>query len=139
MNWIDVRNRDESGGVALGDCRVSRLLFVVDMVLLSSSEKGLQHARDRFDAECSDARMKISVAKTETLLLSRRPGQCILHVDGVPRKRVEKFEYLGVVFTSDSRQDIELDTIIAAAEALMRQLQRSLLLRLIIISFIIFY
>ncbi|CAM1326521.1 Uncharacterised protein r2_g3556 [Pycnogonum litorale] len=73
--------------------------------------------------------MKISVAKTETLLLSRRPGQCTLHVSGVPLKRVEKFKYLGVVFTNDGRQDIELDARIAAAEAVMRQLQRSVLLR----------
>ncbi|CAM1293788.1 Uncharacterised protein r2_g303 [Pycnogonum litorale] len=73
--------------------------------------------------------MEISVSKTETLLLSRRPGQCTLHVSGVPLKQVEKFKYLGVVFTSDGRQDIELDTRIAAAGAVMRQLQRSVLLR----------
>ncbi|CAM1302115.1 Uncharacterised protein r2_g1194 [Pycnogonum litorale] len=75
------------------------------------------------------AGMKIGVAKTETLLLSRRPGQCTRNVSGVPLKQVEKFEYLGVVFTSDGRQDIELDTRIAAAGAVMRQLQRSVLLR----------
>ncbi|CAM1310869.1 Uncharacterised protein r2_g2116 [Pycnogonum litorale] len=73
--------------------------------------------------------MKISVTKTEILLLSRRPGQCALHVSEVPPKRVEKFEYLGVVFTSDGGHDVELDTRIAAAGAVMRQLQRSVLLR----------
>ncbi|CAM1306692.1 Uncharacterised protein r2_g1655 [Pycnogonum litorale] len=74
--------------------------------------------------------MKISVEKTETLLLSRRPGQCTQHVSGIPPKRVEKFEYLGVaVFTSDGRRGIELDTRIAAAGAVMHQLQRSVLLR----------
>ncbi|CAM1291121.1 Uncharacterised protein r2_g15 [Pycnogonum litorale] len=72
--------------------------------------------------------MKISVEKTKTLLLSRRPGQCTLHVSGVPLKRV-KFKYLRVVFTSDGRQDIEMDTRIAAAGAVMHQLQRSVLLR----------
>ncbi|CAM1329864.1 Uncharacterised protein r2_g3900 [Pycnogonum litorale] len=73
--------------------------------------------------------MNISVAKTETLLLSRRPGQCTLYVSGVPLKQVEKFKYRGVVFTNDGRQDIELDTRIAAAGAVIRQLQRSVLLR----------
>ncbi|CAM1304234.1 Uncharacterised protein r2_g1417 [Pycnogonum litorale] len=58
-------------------------------------------------------------------LLSTRPGQCTLRVSGVPLKRVEKFEYLGVIFTSDGRRDIELDTRIAAIGAVMRQLQRS--------------
>ncbi|CAM1296041.1 Uncharacterised protein r2_g532 [Pycnogonum litorale] len=64
--------------------------------------------------------MKISVAKTETLLLSRRPMQCTLHVSGVPLKQVETFKYLGVVFTSDGRRDIELDTRIAAAGAVIQ-------------------
>ncbi|CAM1303604.1 Uncharacterised protein r2_g1338 [Pycnogonum litorale] len=74
--------------------------------------------------------MKISVIKIETLLLSRRPRQYALHVNGVSLKQVEKFEYLGVVvFTSDGRRDIELDTRIAAAGPVMRQLQRSVLLR----------
>ncbi|CAM1320037.1 Uncharacterised protein r2_g2845 [Pycnogonum litorale] len=73
--------------------------------------------------------MKISVAKTETLLLSRRPGQCTLRVSGVPLKQMEKFKYLGVVFTSDGRQDIELDIRIAAAGAVMCQLRRSVQLR----------
>ncbi|CAM1310133.1 Uncharacterised protein r2_g2038 [Pycnogonum litorale] len=73
--------------------------------------------------------MTIGVAKTEILLLSRRPGQCTLQVSGVPLKQVEKFKYLGVVFKSDGRQDIELDTRIAAAGAVKRQLQRSVLLR----------
>ncbi|CAM1305178.1 Uncharacterised protein r2_g1492 [Pycnogonum litorale] len=86
MNWIDVRSRDECGrGVASGECRIRRLVIADDMVLLSSSEEGLHHAIDRFDAECSDAGMKIGVAKNETLLLSRRPGQCTLRVSGVRR------------------------------------------------------
>ncbi|CAM1325865.1 Uncharacterised protein r2_g3477 [Pycnogonum litorale] len=64
--------------------------------------------------------MNISVAKTKTLLFSRRPEQCTLHFSRTPLKRVEKFKYLGVVFTSDGRRDIELDTRIAAAGAVMR-------------------
>ncbi|CAM1296180.1 Uncharacterised protein r2_g546 [Pycnogonum litorale] len=72
---------------------------------------------------------KISVANTETLLLSRRPGRCAMHVNGVPLERVEKFKYLGVVFTSDGRRDIKLDSRIAAAGAVLRQLQRPVLLR----------
>ncbi|CAM1318949.1 Uncharacterised protein r2_g2710 [Pycnogonum litorale] len=73
--------------------------------------------------------MKISAAKIETLLLSRRPGQCTLHVSGVPPERVEKFEYHGVVFTSHGGRDIELDPGIAAAGAVMSRMRRSVLPR----------
>ena len=40
-------------------------------------------------------------------------------------KRAEKFKYLGVAFTSDGRQDEELDTRIGKASAVMRALHYS--------------
>ena len=63
--------------------------------------------------------MKISTAKTEVLHLSRNPGQCVLHVNGPTLKQVKKFKYLGVAFTSEGRQDEELDTRIGKASTVM--------------------
>ena len=54
--------------------------------------------------------------------LSRNPDQCVLQVNGATLKQVEKFKYLGVAFTSDGRQDEELDTRISKASAVMRAL-----------------
>ena len=42
--------------------------------------------------------------------LSRNPDQCVLQVNGAKLKQLEKFKYLEVAFTSDRRQDKELDT-----------------------------
>ena len=66
--------------------------------------------------------MKISTAKTEVPLLhlSRNPDQCVLQVNRATLKQVEKFKYLGVAFTSDRKQDEELDTQIGKASAVMR-------------------
>ena len=50
------------------------------------------------------------MAKTEVLHLLRNPDQCVLQVNGVTLKQVEHFKYLLVAFTSDGRQDEELDT-----------------------------
>jgi len=63
-----------------------------------------------FAAACDNAGMKISTSKTEVLHLSINPDQCSLQVSGVSLKQVEKFKYLGIVFTSDGRQDEELNT-----------------------------
>ena len=128
MDWIDRHSRGAEC-VTIGDCSVDRLLFADDLVLLSSSKDDLQRALDRFAAMCEVAGMRISVAKTEALLLSRQPAQCILHVSGVPLKQVEKFKYLGVAFASDGRQDVELDTRIAAASAVRRELWRSVVMK----------
>ena len=74
-------------------------------------------------------RMKISTAKTEVLHLSRNPDQCVLQVNGATLKQVEKFKYLGVAFTSDGRQDEELDTRIGKASAVMRALHYSVVMK----------
>ena len=44
----------------------------------------------------------------------------MLQVNGATLKQVEKYKYLGVAFTSDGRQDEELDTRIGKAGAVMR-------------------
>ena len=63
------------------------------------------------------------------MCLSRQPKQCSLQIDGVPLKQSEKFKYLGVSFTSDGRQNSELDIRIGKASAVMRQLHRSVVLK----------
>ena len=44
-------------------------------------------------------------------------------------KQVEKFKYLGVAFTSDGKQDEELDTQIDKASAVMRALHYSVVVK----------
>ena len=53
----------------------------------------------------------------------------MLQVNGATLKQVEKFQYLGVAFTSDGRQDEELDTRIGMASAVMRALHYSVVMK----------
>ena len=110
-------------------CKISRLLLVDALVLLSSTECGLQRAINSFADACNTAGMKISTAKTEVLHLSRNPDQCVLQVNGATLKQVEKFKYLGVAFTRDGRQDEELHTQISKASAVMRALHYSVAMK----------
>ena len=128
MNWIDKCNQADECAT-IGNCKISRLLFADDLVLLSSTESGLQRALNSFADACNTAGMKISTAKTEVLHLSRNPDQCVLQVNGATLKQVEKFRYLGVAFTSDGRQDEELDTRIGKASAVMRALHYSVVMK----------
>jgi hypothetical protein len=104
MDRIARRSQGEEC-VMIGDVRVKSLLFADDLVLLASSESDLQRALERFAAECVVAGMRISTSKTESLVVSRSPVQCALHVSGASLKQVEKFKYLGVVFTSYGNRD----------------------------------
>ena len=109
MNWIDKCSQADEC-TTIGNRKISRLLFAEDLVLLFSTESGLQHALNSFTDAYGIARMKISMAKTEVLHLLRNPDQCVLQVNGATLKQIGKFKNLGVEFTSDERQDVELDT-----------------------------
>ena len=50
-------------------------------------------------------------------------------MNGATLKQVEKFKYLGVAFTSDGKQDEELDTRIGKACAVMRALHYSVVMK----------
>ena len=128
MNWID-KCSQANDCAAIENCKISRLLFADDLVLLSSAKSGLQRALNSFAGACNTAGINISTAKTEVLHLSRNPDQCVLQVNGATLKQVEKFKYFGVAFTSDGRQDEELDTRIGKANAVMRALHYSIVMK----------
>ena len=47
MNWIDKCSRSDECAT-IGNCKISRLLFANDLILLSSTESGLQHTLNSF-------------------------------------------------------------------------------------------
>ena len=64
MNWMDkLSGTDEC--VTIGSSKISWLLFADDLVLLASSESGLQHSLNNFAAACDIAGIKISTSKTK--------------------------------------------------------------------------
>ena len=84
----------------------------VSLVLLSSTEAGLQRALNSFSDAYDTAEMK-NVNKhgqTEVVHFSRNLDQCLMQVNGATLKQIEKIKYLGVPFTNDGRQDKKLDT-----------------------------
>ena len=117
------------GWATIWNCKINRLLFANNLVLLFFTESGFQRALNFFADACDSAVMKISNAKTEVLHFSRNPDLCSFQVNGAALKQVEKFRYLGVAFASDGRQDEELDTRIGKASAAMRALRYSVVMK----------
>ena len=113
----------------IGNFKISRLLFSDDLVLLSSTESGIQRALNSFADASNTAGIKISTAKTEVLHLSRNPDHSVLQVSGGTLKQVEKFKYLGIAFTSDAKQDEGLVARIGKASAIMQALHCSVVMK----------
>ena len=120
MNWIDSNGRVDEGVTVEGEGSTSCL------VLLASSEQSIRHrhAHDQYSSACDRVGMKFSTKKTEVLCLSRTPRQCMLQVRGNTLQQV-KLKYLGEVFTSDGRENKEIDRWIGKANAALRELYRS--------------
>ena len=66
INWIDKCSQSDEY-VTIGNCKISRLLFADDLVLLSLTESGLQRALNSFAYACDTARIIIRTAKTKVL------------------------------------------------------------------------
>ena len=66
---------------------------------------------------------------SEVLHVSRNPDQSLLKVNGATLNQVQKFKYFGVAFTSDLRQDEELDIRIGKAKAVMRALHHTVVMK----------
>ncbi|KAK3528856.1 hypothetical protein QTP70_011737 [Hemibagrus guttatus] len=101
-----------------------------DVVLLAPSSLDLQHALGRFAAECEAAGMRVSISKSEAMVLDRKKVACTLQVGGEVLPQVEQFKYLGVLFTSEGRMDREIDRRIGAAAAVMRSMYRSVVVKM---------
>ena len=110
-------------------CNVRRLLFADDLALLSSNKNNLLYALDQFSDACLDAEVKITTAKTEIMYLSKHHVQCSFQTNGATLKQMEKFKYLGVILSSNGKQDRKLDRLIGKASAVMRQLYRLIVLK----------
>jgi len=65
-----------------GTCRINRLAFADNLVLLAFSEQSLPHVFDRFSAACDQVGMKAITKKADALCLCRNPSQWALYVSG---------------------------------------------------------
>ena len=128
MDRISRRSR-VGEGVEFGGGRITSLLFADDVVLLAASNRDLQLSLGRFAAECEAAGMKISTSKSEAMVLSRKRVGCPLRVGEEALPQVEEFKYLGILFTSEGRMEREMDRRIGAASAVMRTLNRSVVVK----------
>ena len=74
--------------------------------------------------------MKTSTKITEVFSLSKNPIRWRQHVNSNTLQQAEKFKYLGVVFTSDGRQNKEIDARIGKANVVLRELHSSVVTQL---------
>ena len=101
---------------------IRELLFADDQSLISEDHDALQDHTSRLNTSCKNANMKISIAKTEAMNISRDPKTLVIDIDGHPIKQVNEFKYLGSMFSSDGKIDREIETRIQKANKVTYQI-----------------
>jgi len=101
---------------------LNEMLFADDQSLAHETEEQLQVHTDRLNTRCEELNMKISISKTESMKVSRTPGNLNISIDGTPLKQVSEFKYLGSIFSADGRLNREIETRVQKANSVTYQL-----------------
>ena len=90
-------------GVDIGVLKLFLLLYADDIVIFSESEKGLQTGLDILYAFCQSWKLKVNIQKTKVMVFRKGgfpPQNLRFMYDGQNLEIVNKFVYLGIVFTT---------------------------------------
>ena len=111
---------DVSGiGVTVSGRRISNLRYADDIVLMAESQEELQELVDSVNNKGKEYGLKINSGKTKVMTFSKAGDlSCQLTVDGTLIEYVDRFVYLGAVFSAnmDGRNTIRTRAGIAKSK-----------------------
>jgi len=93
-----------AAGVQVQHLKLTDLVYADDICLLASSPQHLQALIDALVSYCATLHIKISVAKTKGMVVSKSlarsptPAAIVFTCNGLPVERVDTFKYLGLHF-----------------------------------------
>mgnify|MGYP003416914146 FL=1 len=101
-------------GVKVGGQLVKAIRFADDQAMLASSNAGLQRIMNRLNETSGEYGMKINIAKTKVMRISRTGGKSVdITVNGVKLEQVKQYCYLGSMIAEDCKCQIEIRRRIA--------------------------
>ncbi|XP_043499674.1 uncharacterized protein LOC122522555 [Polistes fuscatus] len=95
-------------GFKLGKEKRKIICYADNAVIMSEDEDYLQRMLYKFEKTVGKLNMTISVQKTESLTISKEPRRCKLAVYNKSVNQVMRFEYLGVIITSNRNLEEEV-------------------------------
>ena len=94
--------QDEDDPVMLGNIPINCLLYADDVVLLSSSEVGLQNCLNKLYRFSESIGLSVNLKKTNILTFSKggRKSKYTFTYNNIKIKHVSSYKYLGILFSS---------------------------------------
>ena len=123
-----MRSIDDMGGIKIGGNVINNLRYADDTVIIAESGNQLQQLMDTVVEESEAKGLFLNSAKSFTMVFSKsemRPT-CKITVHGNPLEQVDRFVYLGSVFTSDGRCEQDIRQRVAIAKSAFTSLEKIL-------------
>ena len=93
---------EEDDQVSLDSISFSCLLYADDLLLLSTTEAGLQRCLNKLSLYCCDNGLTVNLKKTQIITFSKsgRKSNCNILFNNVYIEEVQSYKYLGVLFSA---------------------------------------
>ena len=117
------------GGVTVGNCRISILLYADDMVVMSNTRQGLQQSLDTMCQYFTRWKLKVNIGKSNVLVCKARgaPGpNDVWFYDGDNLAVCDAYNYLGITLTGKGITNKSLDVLANQAKKSLAGLQTNL-------------
>jgi DNA-binding protein YbaB len=106
--------------VELGSCHLNSLSWADDLVIMSTSKKGLQKCMDKLSEYCEKWNLHVNVKKTMIMVLSKGNSTCNdIHLNGEFLECVRHYKYLGIIISNNGNiKKMEEDRVQKAKKAM---------------------
>ena len=105
---------------------LNELLFADDQSQTHESKERYKKHTSSLNSTCEEYDLKISVNKTETMKVSRTPGNLNIKINDTNLKQVKELKYLGSIFTEDGRLNRKIENRTQKANNVSYQLAKLL-------------
>ena len=125
---IILRAIETMDGFSLGGRNINNVRYADDTVLVADSVEKLQDLVNTVNVASEEKGLRINRGKTECMVVSKRneSPDCLVTLQQEPVKKVEQFQYLGSVLTSDARCTTEIKRRIGIAKTAFRKMKNLL-------------
>ena len=102
------------------------LMYADDIVILSQSGKGLQHALDALGLYCKNWKLTVNIKKTKVVVFNSRVSSTAdFRIMGKIIERTTSYTYLGIIFTCSGKFTRAMETLKIKAKKVWFALSRS--------------
>ena len=125
---VIMKEIDMMDGFSVGGRNLNNVRYADDTVIIADSAEKLQELVNAVNEASEEKGLRINRAKTECMVVSKRnvPTECPIQIQQEPVKKVEEFQYLGSVLTSDARCTTEIKRRIGIGKTSFRKMKNVL-------------